>query len=80
MSRGLSLNRHHRNRIINKKLFIYRHILLIDLSDDFIEGRFSKGKVHCSCRMCKYEKYHGIERLDYRFNKNELKDYMYYKK
>lgn len=25
-------------------------------------GRLNKGKVHCSCRMCKYEKFHGIEK------------------
>lgn len=65
MSRGIAYNRHHRNRIIRKKLFILKEILLLDLDDTFVKGSLFKGKVHCSCRMCKYEKFYGIEKYKY---------------
>ena len=25
-----------------------------------VRGTLSKGKVHCSCRMCRYEQYYAI--------------------
>lgn len=28
----------------------------------FVRGKFDKGKVHCSCKMCKYEKHYKIKK------------------
>lgn len=58
MYRTRQFRRHHRRRTINrKKKFIrlangywhYQH-----------EGTLDKGKIHCSCWMCRYETTHGI--------------------
>lgn len=60
-SRGLAYRREIRNRKIRcKKNFVkkaygfdwYKH-----------DGQYSKGKIHCSCRMCTYSKYHDLPRI-----------------
>ncbi|MFJ7935800.1 hypothetical protein [Sporosarcina sp. NPDC096371] len=47
-NRSRSYYRHHRNRVIQRKLKIARRLgwHVQDI------GRFAKGKVHCSCWMC----------------------------
>ena len=25
-----------------------------------VDGRYAKGKIHCSCKMCTYSKYYGL--------------------
>lgn len=27
------------------------------------DGQYSKGKIHCSCKMCTYSKYYGLPRF-----------------
>lgn len=60
-NRSRSYYRHQRLRVIAKKVYIYTVAWGNDLN--FAEGIYAKGKVHCSCKMCKYEKHYGIEKL-----------------
>jgi hypothetical protein len=43
------------------------------------DGQYSKGKIHCSCRMCTYSKFYDLPRLtdlkDREFVKSALEDY-----
>ncbi|MBO5388910.1 MAG: hypothetical protein J6A59_12365 [Lachnospiraceae bacterium] len=25
-----------------------------------VDGKYAKGKIHCSCKMCKYSKHYGL--------------------
>ena len=65
--RNRAYYRDKRRKAINKKI----RIIKIKYSFDFIDsskrepGRLSKAKVHCSCKMCKFEKFYGIERYNY---------------
>jgi hypothetical protein len=54
-NRSRSYYRHQRTRVIAKKVYIHTKIngnVVL-----FPEGVYAKGKVHCSCKMCKYEKH-----------------------
>lgn len=65
-NRSKSYIRHHRERIIRKKLAILKHVH--QMEDRFlpVRGTLSKGKVHCSCRLCRSEQYHGIPKAKYK--------------
>lgn len=55
--------RHQRNRVIQKKLSIYKSIY--GVSNDKIysqPGRLNKKYIGCSCMLCKYEKHLNIPR------------------
>lgn len=72
--------RHQRERVIAKKVYIYTVVMGIELIDyrngrDFphFKGRFSKGKVHCSCKMCKYEKHYNIPKHTHQSKWNAMK-------
>lgn len=59
MQRGIAYRRNVRNKHISRKR---------RLSESFVkcieykyEGQYSKGKIHCSCRMCTYSKYHKLK-------------------
>lgn len=58
-----AIRRHHRNRVINKK------VKLIKLRGEYwfykYEGRLHKGKIHCSCKKCTYYRKH---RKDWYYN------------
>ncbi len=45
-------------------------------------GTLSKGKIHCSCRMCRYEQYHSIPKAKHKAKlkamKKEIDDYVYF--
>lgn len=57
--RGLAYNRDTRNKKIaekkRKSFFAY--------GSDFYDkdGKYAKGKIHCSCPICKYSKFFGIK-------------------
>lgn len=40
----------------------------------YVRGMLDKGKIHCSCRMCKYEKHHKIEKDTMKAKKTEMKN------
>jgi len=76
-SRGLSYRREIRNRkISSKKRFVNRAYGYDWYKHD---GQYSKGKIHCSCRMCTYSKFYDLPRLkDYKeaeVVKQALEDY-----
>lgn len=73
-NRSKSYTRHHRERIIQKKLAILKNVF--QMEDEFLptRGSLSKGKVHCSCRMCRYEQYHGIPKAKYKVNWRALQE------
>lgn len=75
--------RFHRKRVIKNKMFILEHILFFDKR--FINsnrvGQLHKGKVHCSCKICRYEQHMGLDKFKY-VNKNkwleeDIKNYLY---
>lgn len=47
-NRSRAYNRHHRKRVIQRKLNIAKHIGW----HPRFNGYFAKGKIHCSCWMC----------------------------
>jgi len=80
LNRSRDYYRHHRERAIARKVHIYTNIMGNDLMEyrngrDFptFRGRFSKGKVHCSCKWCKYEKHYDLEKEKYKAKKNQMK-------
>lgn len=39
----------------------------------YVKGMLDKGKVHCSCKMCKYEKHYKIEKHTVKSKKDSMK-------
>lgn len=67
VGRNSSYLRHQRERAIKRKEKIIKSIfqLTADEYESSVRnkrGWLDKGKVHCSCEMCRYEKIHGIEK------------------
>ena len=58
--------RHQRERSIQKKWAILKNVYQYEKELMPIRGTLSKGKVHCSCRMCRYEQFHGIPTAKYK--------------
>ncbi len=89
MSRGIAYTREMRNKHIARKKRICRaiyggssHKLNESPTPGFwykVDGRYSKGKIHCSCKMCTYSKYYDLPRISDMREKelvaNALKDY-----
>ena len=80
--RTRAYRRHQRTRAIAHKLYIIKHIQFWDndmLTKKHI-GKLAKGKVHCSCNMCKFEKHYEIEHHKYKSYRKvaeeEIKDYV----
>jgi len=80
VKRNRSYYRHHRERMIVKKVYIFTVIMgneLVGFKNGeyypFITGKYSKGKVHCSCKMCKYHKHYKIEQNKYKHKKALMK-------
>ncbi|MBO0586336.1 hypothetical protein [Sporosarcina sp. E16_8] len=59
-NRSKAYTRHQRERIIQRKWAILKDALQREGDSMPVRGTLSKGKVHCSCRMCRFEQYHGI--------------------
>lgn len=52
-----SIRRHHRARVIARRIFIRRHIWLVPPEHDRDHpGRYAKYNMVCSCWMCTYDK------------------------
>jgi hypothetical protein len=56
--------RHHRDRVVARRRFVYLHIWgMSKCDDDFSEwGRYAKWNLNCGCRMCQGDKYFGMRR------------------
>lgn len=81
MGRNRSYTRHQRKRAIKRKLSILKNVKGHDLMEfkngvisPIKKGRYAKGKVHCSCRMCNYEKFHHIEKNKVKAKTKAMKD------
>ncbi|MBM0065469.1 hypothetical protein [Alkalicoccobacillus gibsonii] len=80
-NRNKNYYRHHRSRIIKKKLDFLKNVRKSDNDDPLIKtpGLLSKGKVHCSCKMCKYDKHFDVpkrqDQSKYECMNNELDEY-----
>lgn len=77
--RNRAVRRHFRKRAIKRKLSIVKATFFTDDFSNVVAGKYSKGKVHCSCRMCRYEQFHGIEKSKFaaklRVMNQEMKNY-----
>lgn len=59
--RSADYYRHHRERVINRKYNIRKELWGSKVTEDYYDhedggkakGTLSKGKIHCSCPMCK---------------------------
>ncbi len=73
-NRSKSYTRHQRKRIIQKKLTILKTVFQMEDESLPVRGTLSKGKVHCSCRICRYEQYHCIPKAKYKMNWRALQE------
>lgn len=72
-NRSRSYYRHHRKRAIARKVHILNQVFGISLKDLVNDVRcYPKNKVHCSCCMCKPEKFFKIEKEKYKFSKRDM--------
>lgn len=80
MKRSRAYYRHQRKRVIKRKKRIYLEYWKVE-SMNFPEGKLDKGKVHCGCLMCKYEKHFNIEKIKDKAKKQSMKkeidDYLF---
>lgn len=74
MSRSRSYTREVRNKVIHRKKFICNHIYWDGCDWYKHDGQYSKGKIHCSCRMCTYSKFYDLPRYKDMVDKDRVKD------
>ena len=72
--RTRSYIRYQRERIIRRKWAILKDVYQLEKESMPTRGTLSKGKVHCSCRMCRYEQYHGIPKAIWKAMQQEIDD------
>lgn len=81
-NRSRAYIRHQRERMIQKKWAILQNIMLRENEYMPIRGTLSKGKVHCSCRMFRYEQYHSIPKAKHKARliamEQEIDEYVYF--
>ncbi|GAB0167657.1 hypothetical protein LSPCS325_10940 [Lysinibacillus sp. CTST325] len=81
-NRSKAYIRHQRERIIRKKWTILKNVWLEKSEYMPARGKLSKGKIHCSCRMCRYEQYHSIPKAKHKAKlktmKQEIDEYVYF--
>ncbi|MFE3576775.1 hypothetical protein [Lysinibacillus sp. NPDC059133] len=81
-NRSKAYIRHQRERIIRKKWAILKDVKLRESDFMPVRGRLSKGKVHCSCRMCRYEQFHSIPKTKHKAKlktmEQEIDEYVYF--
>ena len=63
MNRTRSYRRAIRNREITRKKKICKQLYWIGSNWYEHDGQYSKGKIHCSCPMCTYNKTFDLPRL-----------------
>ena len=56
--RGREYSRYVRNKAIARKKRISQHVYGFDWYPN--DGKYSKGKIHCGCVLCKWGRKHGI--------------------
>lgn len=71
MGRGLAYNREQRNKHIARKKRLSNELYGCDWYK--VDGMYDKGKIHCSCKMCTYEKYYDFPRLKDEIDKERIK-------
>lgn len=69
IDRNIEHRRNQRERSIKRKEKVIKTSFGTELEDyrnshnkGYVRGKLDKGKIHCSCRMCRYEKHHKIEK------------------
>ncbi|WP_342560206.1 hypothetical protein NSQ95_02675 [Psychrobacillus sp. FSL W7-1457] len=75
-NRSKSYTRHQRERAIQKKIGIVRNVFNGDdngVKYTPVRGKFNKGKVHCSCWMCRYEQHLGVPKAKYQAKWHAMK-------
>lgn len=72
MARTRSYRREVRNKEIARKKRICLEIMGYDWYKH--DGQYSKGKIHCSCKMCTYSKYYGLPTLKDKREREILKE------
>ncbi|ODV56606.1 hypothetical protein [Lysinibacillus fusiformis] len=79
-NRSKAYIRHQRERTIQKKWAILQNVMLRENAYMPVRGTLSKRKVHCSCRMCRYEQYHSIPKAKHKAKlkamEQEIDDYV----
>lgn len=71
MNRTRSYRREVRNKVIRRKKRVCTHVYGYDWYEH--DGQYSKGKIHCSCRMCTYSKFYDLPRLSDDKDKEKVK-------
>lgn len=69
-NRSISYYRHQRERAIKRKEFIAKYIL--HWENPPARGKWHKGKIHCSCWMCKFEKHFNIPKASIKAKKDAM--------
>jgi hypothetical protein len=68
LKRNKSYYRYQRNRAINRKFNILRKDWGTEETEKFYDktnkGKLSKGKIHCSCWMCREKSYIELKHTD----------------
>lgn len=70
MSKGLAYKREQREKHIKRKKRICNYYGFDWYKYD---GMYDKGKIHCSCPMCTYEKTYDLPRLKDEIDKEKVK-------
>jgi len=80
-NRSKAYTRYQRERVIQRKWVILKDFLQREGEAMPVRGTLSKGKVHCSCKMCRYEQYYGIPKSKHKAQwdamEKEIKSYVY---
>ena len=74
--RTRAYTRHQRRRVIKRKLLIIRNVWSQEAHLLQVEGKLSKGKIHCSCRMCRFEQFHKIPKSKVKAKLKAMKEEM----
>lgn len=66
-NRSKQYSRYKNELSVKRKVRIFTSFWGNNIDDLHIKtGKWRKGKVHCSCKMCKYEKHHNIPKPQYK--------------
>lgn len=76
MSRSRAYTREVRNKHIARKKNIVKCVDAPGTEWYKYDGQYSKGKIHCSCRMCTYSKYYDCPRFKDDIDKFRVRDAM----
>lgn len=85
MNRNICYNRFNSDIHVKRKVNIIKHVYGFNNEDSpsYISGKLNKGKIHCSCPMCrsktktlgwKYQDLKNIEKCNYDLESYELEE------